>query len=602
MMERMVCLTKLLKQFLALLVVLLVIPAATGNAAAGFLPVSQIEPGMKGIGKTVIDGTKIEEFGVEVLGIMNSKGPSGGDLILVRTYGDVIDRTGGIVQGMSGSPVYIGGKLAGAVAYGWPLSDHRVGMVTPIGDMLKLWEAPDTRNTGVFKQVDITGEFEAMATPVMAAGFTEPALKMLADKLKPLNMVPYAVGGTPGQAKFGPLEPGSAIGVELVRGDISLSALGTVTYIEDGKVLAFGHPFLRKGNAGYFMTNAYIFTAVDALESGFKVGATGEALGLINQDRSAGIAGKLNKYPSVVPVRVKVTDEQLDRTQDFAVQVVHDEQLAPALSAAAVFNAVDKTMDRAGAGTAKVSFEIMARDMPGEVVKRENMFYSPANIGEFTVAEFFEAMSLLSGNKYNPVEIMDVKVNVVVSEERRTASIIEAHPLKPSAKPGETVNLAIKLKPYRGEPVMRMIPFVVPQNQPEGPLMLEVRGGGLVPVAQLLLRQQGIDLTQGQDRNKTFADVLKDFQEHDRNNDLVVEIMDVNPGVVPMQNGVMAEAEPKQDKQKNQPAQLQPENAPSLADAQMEKDKARVSFTTDYIVDNDTQVMLNIQKNIQKMK
>lgn len=594
----MVCLSKLVKQFLALLIVFLVFPAAAGHAAAGFLPVDQIKPGMQGIAKTVIAGAKIEEFGVEVLGIMNNKGPSG-DLILVRTYGDVIDRTGGIVQGMSGSPVYIDGKLAGAIAYGWPLSDHRIGMVTPIGDMLKLWEAPDPKNNRVFKQVDISGDFEAMATPVMAAGFTEPALKMLADKLKPLNMVPYAVGGMPDGTDFGPLEPGSAIGLELIRGDLSLSALGTVTYVENDKVLAFGHPFLRKGNTSYFLTNAYIFTAVDALESGFKVGATGEALGLINQDRSAGIAGQLDKYPSVVPVRIKVTDEQLGQTKDFAVQIVHDEQLAPALSASAVFNAVDRTMDRAGAGTAKVSFEIMARDMPGEVIKRENMFYSPGSIGEITVAEFFEAMSLLSNNKYNPVEIMDVKVNIVVSEERRTASIIEAQPVTVSAKPGDTVTLAVKLKPYRGEPTTRMIPFVVPQNQPDGPLMLVVRGGGLIPVTQLLLKQQGIDLTQGQDRNKAFADVLKEFQEHDRNNDLVVEIMEFNPGELQQQAGpAAAGAEPKLTGPQLKTEQLpQSRLEESPAVQALAKDKAKTRFATDYIVDNDTQVILNIQKS-----
>ncbi|QJW45992.1 peptidase S55 SpoIVB [bacterium BFN5] len=586
---------KLLKQCLALLIFFLVLPLPVAHAAVELLPVNQIKPGMQGIAKTVVNGTKIEEFGVEVLGVMNNKGPSG-DLILVRTYGEIIDHTGGIVQGMSGSPVYIDGKLVGAIAYGWPLSDHKIGMVTPIQDMLKLWDAPDFKNNREFRQIAITEDLEPVATPLMAAGFTEPALKMLAEKLKPLNMIPYAVGGAPGDAQFGSIEPGSSIGVELVRGDISLSALGTVTYVEDGKVLAFGHPFLKKGNSSYFMTNAYIFTAVDGLESGFKVGTTGDAVGLINQDRSAGIAGQLDKYPSIVPIRIKVTDEQLGRTQDLAVQVVHDEQLVPALAATSVFNAVDKTIDRVGPGTARVSFEIMARDMPGEVIKRENMFYSPGSIGELTVAEFFDAMNLLANNKFNPVEIMDVKINISVSEERRTASIVEAHAASASAKPGDTVNLTVKLKPYRGEPVIQTIPVVIPPNQSVGPLMLEVRGGGLIPVTQLLLKQQGIDLSQGKDKQKSFADVLKDFQTADHNNDIVVEIMDMQAGEMMEQ---AEEPTPTDSKLVAKPKT----NTPKLNDVPIangdgtgKKETNKTKYTTDYIIDNDTKVMINVIK------
>ncbi len=588
---------KLLRFCLAVLLCLWVLPAAAAHAAAAFLPVNEVKAGMQGIAKTVVNGTKIEEFGVEVLGIMKNKGPAGGDLVLVRTYGEIIDRTGGIVQGMSGSPVYIDGKLVGAIAYGWPLSDHRIGMVTPIEDMIKLWQAPDEKNNRVFRQVDISGEFEVLSTPVMAAGFTGPALKVLSDKLKPLNLVPYAVGAVPDDVQFGQIEPGSSIGVELIRGDISLSALGTVTYVEDGKVLAFGHPFLRRGNTGYFMTNAHIFTAVEGLESGFKVGATGEAIGLINQDRSAGIAGQLAKYPSVVPVRIRVMDEQLGRLGDYAVQVVHDEQLAPALAASAVFNAVDKTMDRSGPGTARVSFEIMARDMPGEVIKRENMFYSPGSIGEFTIGEFFEAMNMLANNKFNPVEIMDVKVEVVVSEERRTASIVEAHPVTVSAQPGDTVDLLVKLKPYRGETIIQTVPFVVPKDQPAGPLMLVVRGGGLIPLPQLLLRQQGIDLSKSLNKDKSFAELLEDFQDGDRNNDIVVEVMDTGAGL-------MTDTPAKAEKRKSAVSPAEPPAnpvtpsgpLPQAPSAQAVREPARTHFTTDYIIDNDTQVMLNVLK------
>lgn len=320
----------------ALLAIIVALPMTLVQAAPRMMPVDEVKAGMRGSAKTVISGTKIEEFGVEVLGVMKNKGPSG-DLILVKTYGDVIERTGGIAQGMSGSPVYIDGRLVGAIAFGWPFADHKVGMVTPIADMLKLWELPEQPRQAETKDnqpsegpekkksdpdmpAESPGEQkpapdmpQAAATPLMASGFGDKALAMLTEKLKPLNLAPYAAGEAPEGVAYGPLEPGSAVGVQLVRGDVGLSAIGTATYVEDGKVLAFGHPFLKKGASGYFLTNAYIFTTVSGMENSFKVGATGQAVGRINQDRGAGVAGELNKFPNIIPMRIIINDKKIGR-------------------------------------------------------------------------------------------------------------------------------------------------------------------------------------------------------------------------------------------------------------------------------------------------
>ncbi len=587
---------------LALLIFLLMLPMSLVWAAPDIMPVDEIKVGMQGIGKTVVSGTKLEEFGVEVLGIMKNKGPSG-DLILVRTFGDVIDRTGGIAQGMSGSPVYIDGKLVGAIAYGWSLTDHKVGMVTPIADMLKLWDMPDNYNDSMKLDENIPG-FEKMSTPLMVSGFSTNALTMLQDKLKPFDLVPYEVGDAPSDTVFAPIEPGSAVGVELVRGDVSVGALGTVTYVEGDKVLAFGHPFLKKGNIGYFMTNAYVFSTVNGLENSFKVGTTGEPVGLINQDRGAGISGQLGRYPTIIPMRIIVKDDDTGKVQDAAVQVVKDEQLSAVLSATTMFNVVDKAIDRVGPGTAKVSFEITGRNMPVETIRRENMFYSPASIGEATVGEFLEAMSMLTGNQYNPVDIMDVKVNVSVSEERRTATIMEAQTKTPSAKPGETINVGVKIKPFRGEPIATVVPFAIPKDQPEGPLTLEVRGGGMVPMLQLLAKRQGTDasllmLGQPKPKNQQFSDVIKEFVERDRNNDIVVEVLDMGlDGLLDPGNGNKNKTEIKS--QEGGPVENTVTLKADLKDVigkDMKKtEKVKNRITTDYIVDGDTQVVVNVVK------
>lgn len=622
----------------ALLAVLLSLPAAVAAAAPETMPLDEIRAGMQGVAKTVVSGTKIEEFGVEVLGIMKNKGPSG-DLILVRTSGDLIDRTGGIAQGMSGSPVYIDGKLVGAIAYGWSFTDHKVGMVTPIADMLKLWElpAPKPRLTEEeFKveeqSADDTSDGEnpedkkpedkkpedkkpeekkpdaqmpdrrdRLATPLMAAGFGERALAMLTEKLRPYKLTPYAVGDAPGDAAFGPLEPGSAVGVQLVRGDVSLGAMGTVTYVEGNKVLAFGHPFLKKGSTGYFLTNAYVFTTIKGLENSFKVGAVGPALGIIDQDRGAGISGQMDLYPSVVPLRINVTDRALGTTRDAFVQVVQDEQLFPTLAAASVLSVIEKTADRVGAGTAKISFEISARNMPGETFKRENMFYSPANISEMAISELYELMALLAGNQFQSVDILDIQVEATVDPERRTATIMEARANVAAAKPGDKVEITVTLKPFRGETIICKVPFTIPKDQPAGPLTLEVRGGGMIPLAELLSKRQKGDeeLLQavGKLKTKTFADMIKELAERDRNNDIVVEVLSVEAGELLGGLGPAKAPTAKLDPVANPGAAAgkQPPRTGRGGDSGKKPEKGTLS--TDYIIDSDAQVLINVVKD-----
>lgn len=615
--------------------VFLACSSSVSLAQSQFMGVDELKPGMQGIAKTVVAGTAIEEFGVEIMGIMKNKGPAG-DLILVRTYGDVIDRSGGIAQGMSGSPVYIDGKLVGAIAYGWSLTDHKVGMVTPIADMLKIWDLADTKNvqpvitedsketntaegteTAEAPTVPDNGQElpEAVSTQLMVSGFSPNSLAMLKDKLKPFQLEPYAVGDAPSGTEFGPLEPGSAVGVQLVRGDVSVGALGTVTYTEGDKVLAFGHPFLKKGNIGYLMTPAYIFTTVSSLENSFKVGTTAdELLGMINQDRGAGIAGQVGRYPVLMPMRVTVTDTDLKSERVFGMQVVRDEQLYPPLAVATAFNAIEKTMDRTGQGTAKVRFTVSAPNMPGGELTRENMFYSPVNIGELAVGELYDLLNTLAGNQYHPVNLYDIKVDVTVEEERRTASIMEAKPSVSTAKPGETIDLTITLKPFRGSTITRVVPFTVPKDRPEGPLTLEVRGGGMIPLVQFLLRQQGLDeeMLKPQKKNKSFDEIIKDFNESDRNNDIVVEILDLGNEELAVRDkpGTLkksAKTNPADDESVTLLSTLARARGNKVmptaaAGTKKEDNKNKSRVATDFIIDKDTQVIVNVVAAGEKTK
>ena len=616
-------------------------------AAVPLMPLEEVQVGAQGIARTVVTGTRIEEFGVEVLGIMKNKGAVG-DLILVRTYGDLIDRAGGVAQGMSGSPVFIDGRLIGAIGYGWKLTDQRTAMVTPIHDMLKLLDrkslkalepepvmpavekpaekappAPD-KSTNKKRKPDAkkdkapdtdkasdknkpAGKYrELLATPLMAAGFGEAALTFLQTHLKPLNLTPVTVGDPPSDIAYGALEPGSAIGVQLVRGDVSLGALGTVTYVDGDKVLAFGHPFLKRGPTAFMMTNAYIFTTIRGIESSFKVGVTGDVIGTVDQDRGAGVAGEMNRFPGIVPMRMNIRSSELDETRAMSVQMVQDEAIVPILATAALLNAVDKSIDRAGSGTARISFEISARNMPGEIYKRENMFYSPENISEAALAEFFEFMAFLASNPHNPVTIMDIRTDIEVGRERRTARILSARPLQISANPGDTINVEVKLKPFRQEPITRNVSFTVPKEQAAGPLSLSVRGGGFVSLSALLkkLGAEGEIPKPTRKPPKSFEEMIKEFSTRDRNNDIVVEL----PGFGDLlDDGAGGEKKPKlklvgSEKSAVEQEPAKPEKpgktkpAGSLLSGRKPEAKVKGVLTTDYIIEGETEVSIEISK------
>lgn len=481
------------------------------------MPVEEIVPGMRGVAKTVIEGDTIEEFDVEVLGVIGNDAM--GHNILIRASGSVIDRSGGIAQGMSGSPVYINGRLAGAVAYGKAFTDPHYCFLTPIGRMLDLLNESTPRPS----------EFLPKNTPLMAGGFTEAGVSYLSEKLEQFGLKATGVGGSGSRDSELPLQPGSAVGVSLMRGDIQLGALGTVTWVgDDGKILAFGHPFMQRGDSCYFMNKAWILASLPNLESAYKVGTIGATIGTINQDRSAGIAGQIGQGPPVVPVYVSVTDGARGINNSARVEIIDDEVLLPAMLDAVAYNTVAKTMDREGGGTARFSFRI---DGKGQVsgpinVQRENMYYASAGIGKIINQELVEAGTILTQNKFEKVDIYGVNINIVLDDKAEVAEIISAIPRVQEAAPGETIKIDVQMQPYRAPQITKTVDFKIPKDQREGKLALTVRGGSSLAWIQNLLRKQreeGVPAQQ-KDSRKTLNDFIKSINDADQNNDLIVDI------------------------------------------------------------------------------
>ena len=281
---------------LFLLLFLFLSVASRAFARTPLMPVEDLKAGMRGYAKTVISGDTIETFPVEVLGVTGSD--SMGYQILIRAGGDVIARSGGIAQGMSGSPVYIDGRLAGAIAYGKAFTDPHYCLLTPIHDMLDILDKPEPHRA-------VSPSLLPKGTPLLAGGFTSAGISLLEEGLEPFGMT-VADSGAPGTASSAKdLEPGSSVGAALIQGDLTLGALGTVTWTdEQGRVLAFGHPFMSRGAADFFLTKTWVLASLPNLQAAYKIGNIGAAAGTFSQDRGAGVAGLIGRLPAYIPMYV----------------------------------------------------------------------------------------------------------------------------------------------------------------------------------------------------------------------------------------------------------------------------------------------------------
>jgi hypothetical protein len=628
-----------------------------GHAVAmpDILTTDEIYPGMTGIAKTVVKGSDITTFDVEIIGVVDS-GKGSGKAIMARASGPVIDAAGGILQGMSGSPVYINDKLIGAAASGFKDMDPRVFFITPISDMLEIWNYPDGENKTTIEQIDLkkvaedkakqvkedeekakkavvkaqdtttsdkpvlakkesavsdkkikknqsakvadkakTTEVLEPKTAVFVSGFGDAGFSFLKKKLAPLGFEPSQLGGqtagASGKVDYNTtLEPGSAVGVALAYGDFSIGATGTVTAVDGNRILAFGHPFTHKGNVNYFMTDADVIGTISGVSNGMKIATVGNIIGRINQDRNSGIAGILGSYPSVVPIKVTVKDNTMGTSETYESRIAYDEDFLPILSAGIAYASLEKSADRVGEGTAKVHFEIRTDAAEGGKIVRDNMFYNAADVGQIAVGELGQGMSLVCANTDKESDILDVKVEITLDGERRTASIMEAVPDKFKVKPGDVVNFKTTIKPYRKPEEVLKIPYTVPKMQAAGTMNLELRGGGLVPVTQLLLMQTGIDISPVEDKQKTTSEKIKDFLLTDKNNEIII-----TPAATPVVS------EEKQKKLIEEAIKRSESIGKEEASAGNKKQKEisadpEAKFATNYVIDNVIHVSLQVEK------
>lgn len=475
-----------------------------GPKKESYWQVDDVRPGMKGHGLTVMKGTKVEKFQVEVLGVLKNTSP-GRDLILCQLAGLNLEKTG-VIAGMSGSPVYIDNKLLGAVAYAWPFGKEPIAGVTPFVQMHNFVEAFERRDlaeqekptrvglsrplkvgSATFDTITISQGFDApqpsaedglwmapLKTPLSATGFTPHSLTLLRDKLKGSGLLPMQGGGAPAQVadeeKNTPLQAGGPLAVSMVMGDFDLSGIGTVTHIEEGRVYGWGHPFMSLGTCEFPLMTGYIHTIYPRQSISFKMGSPLRTVGIINADVSTGIAGWLDRKPDLLPVSMTVTREHDSYKRIFNVEVVRQRSLLAQL----VYTVLTNSVDMEGELPEDLTAELLVRiDVEGhDPIEIRDIFSGASFSGGRAPAALYQQIggmvNLLTFNSYKPVRINRIDCQTRILPVRRTADIEAIELDSDTYSPGDTLKATLHIRPYKGLRQRLPVTLKLPADLPEG--------------------------------------------------------------------------------------------------------------------------------------
>ncbi|TFG93512.1 MAG: hypothetical protein E4G71_00290 [Candidatus Atribacteria bacterium] len=522
-----------------------------------FMPVSEISPGMKGIGKTVFHGTQIENFQVDIIDIVG--GESGiNHFILAHLSGDKIEESGGISAGMSGSPVYIDNKLIGAISYAWEMSEHNLCLITPIQEMLKILNLSHEKNQAVLQEYKIDSSlyfseggkdqiivknceknnsmqelvgrekivFYPVISPVIISGIKGRSLDRLSTSLKKINLKPVqGVLGIEkidlqdvGERPYNKLEAGSAIGMQLTRGDVNITSIGTLTYREGNKILALGHPFLKKGEVSFFLSAVYVYYSFPSIVMPFKLGSPLNLVGEVVQDREAGILAILNSYPRIIPLKIQVTDINSGLSYKTEVQIINDYDLLEPLVSNITVQAIDTALDRIGAGTAQVEIEIKG-EKEGQELFRKNMYYNSDDIAIQAITEIPEIIDLVVNNYYEMVNLNKINIDIKIDNKKRIGRVEEITLEDSSINPGDYLEAKIKIKSFRGESIEKVLTIQIPSDSSPGEALLIVKGGG-----ELDNQQEEYANNSKQDY-KSLEEILKTITDRAKGNQVIGEII-----------------------------------------------------------------------------
>jgi len=464
------------------------------------MPEDQVKAGMHGIAYTVFEGTKPEAVDVEILGILRDMAGPKSDVILARLHGAKVEFTG-VVAGMSGSPVYIDGKLVGALAYRLgTFSKEPIAGITPAAAMLEIDEFDKTpassldvargkadssasRTSGPSASTEPGATTSSYAnllkpieTPLVFSGFSEATMQAFGDKFAAAGVVPVmGAGSVSGGLQPEPLVPGSAVSAVLVRGDMNIAGTCTVTYMDESRVLACGHPLLQAGAVEIPMTKATVLATLPSTYNSFKIVNSTEPIGAFVQDRRTGIMGRFGREPEMIPVTLNIRGTA--HPKQFHFEVLNNARITPTAMMATVFNALQGMNEYGEDTTYRLDGSISVTGYPKLGV--QNM-YAPSDSTTTAMGiatSIGDRFGRIYENPYETPKISGVVLNFDLVSERRSARLENARTNVTEARAGETITIETMLRPYRGESIVRQIPVTIPPSTPGGPLRILVSDG-----------------------------------------------------------------------------------------------------------------------------
>jgi hypothetical protein len=489
---------------LAVLLALLLFVAVGLPAQSRFFPVDELKPGMVATGRTVFEGDRLDEFKVHILGVLRNVIGTRRNLILARLEGGPLAQTG-VIAGMSGSPVYIDGRLVGAVSYSLgQFSKEPIAGITPIDEMIEAATLPGPRRQAarVDLQMPLSPEnmraslrqafswvrpfadspndirvlgdnsvnpgigtlLRPIATPLTLGGFDASVVDPLAEGFRDQGFVPVFAGAMQAPANGArtstPLRPGDPVGVALMSGDLELGATGTVTDVDGSRVYAFGHPFYNLGPTQFPMTRAYVHALLPSLMSSMKIASTGEVIGTVQQDRFTTIAGTLGAAPQLIPIKLTLTSERGTK-KTFNMAMVNDQLFTPLLAYLSILNTV--TAYERQNGTSSYAVRGTATVKNHGNLAFEDLFTgdsAPAGAAAYVVAP----LNFILRNAFEDVELEGVNLEIDASEQARSATLERVWVDGTRVKAGSKIDLKMLLRTYRGEALTRTVPIDIPAN------------------------------------------------------------------------------------------------------------------------------------------
>jgi hypothetical protein len=538
----------------------------TASAKTEFFKVEDLKPGMKGIGKTCFHGTQPEEFQVEILGVLHGVKP-GSNAVLAKFSGGLLDKAG-IFEGMSGSPVYIDGKLLGAVAFTYSFAKEAIGGITPITQMVEAFRevgsspseiniianknslrnyrlplparanrpasspAPATELLPQSFSTSLDGHaLIPIATPLSMGGFHSSTLKAFTPQFRALGLsLLQGIGGigqrttaqASGESAGAPFEPGSNIVVALVHGDLEVSAGGTVTYVDGNRLYAFGHNLFELGFTELPMQKARAITVFPSLDSSFKILEPEEIAGTIRQDRGMGIYGIIGEKPRMTPVQIQMSTSR-GAKKVFKYDVARDSVLTPALVNLVVYNTLVSSERARGVSTLRVKGTI---NVKGEsAVEIENRFSSDSAAPDAASKSIAVPVSYLMSAGYSNLDIQGIDLEISVQEKDLSSVLDSVRLSRAEVKAGESMDVEISSMKANGEIIRETYPVKIPENASPGYLtMLVADGASLMSLDE---QEEGESLIP-----RDLTQLIRFLNNLRKNDHLYVRFFRQEPGAV----------------------------------------------------------------------